>query len=59
VQSTFEEAKDTCQQEGMELVRDLGYLMAFGKRITTEMLNKNMDSAWIGKQLFPFKYGML
>jgi len=56
VQSTFEEAKDTCQKEGKELFRDIGYLTGFGKWV---MSSESINSAWIGKQLLPFKYGMI
>ena len=56
--STFKEAKDTCQQEGGELVRDLGFLWVRNTWISSTMRKKYMTRAWIEKHLIPLKFGM-
>ena len=56
--STFEEAKDTCQREGGELVRDLAFLSANRTWISSTMKEKDMVNAWIGSHLIPLKFGM-
>ena len=55
---TFDEAQKSCQQNGGELVRDLAFLRANIKGISSIMTENKMVSAWVGKPLFPFKYGL-
>ena len=56
--STFEEARMTCQQEGGELVRDIDFLKHKKTGITSTMTTANITSAWIGKHLFHVNNGM-
>jgi len=56
--STFEEARKTCQQEGGELVRDFAFLWARKEFIASTLAETKLVSVLIGKHLFPFKYGM-
>ena len=56
--STFEEARKTCQHGSGELVRDLDFLKLKKMGITSNMTMGNITSAWIGKHLFPLNNGM-